>query len=159
MAEEILPVIKWLTICLLILRLFVFLVAFRLPKVCHFYLYIEVTICALTALAPRSAHQDWEYMAQYYFDTIIINFCLFYCDFWPNLIYSYAVNITVLVSGVIVYEQSFRDFNKVGLFISLLVFQFVALTLCHIFITKVSLMYIDSEVGRLTNPSLNDILE
>ena len=64
----------------------------------------------------------------------------------------------MLVSGVMVYDQPF-EFDYVGLFIGLLVFQFVALTLCHIFITKVSFMYVNSEVGRLANPSLFDILD
>lgn len=144
---------------LFILRAIVFLVALKIPNACRFYFYIEVIICALTALAPRSAHQDWGYMAQYYFQTIIINFCLFYCNFWPNLICSYAVNIAVLASGVIVYGQSVVDSNIMDLFVGLLVFQFVALTLCHIFITKVGFKHVDSEVGRLANLSLNDLLE
>lgn len=58
-----------------------------------------------------------------------------------------------------IYDQSFGEMDFVGLFISLLIFQFVALTLCHIFITKVSFMYVNAEVDRLTNPSLFDIVE
>ncbi len=154
-----LPHIKWLILCLLSFRVGVFFVAFKIPNACHLYFYIEVTICALTALTPRSAHQDWEYMAQNYLRMVIIDFCLFYCNFWPNIICSAIVNISVLVSGVIVYDQSFKDLNLLGLFISLLIFQFVALTLCHIFITKVGFMFVDAEVGRLANLPLFDIIE
>ncbi len=98
-------------------------------------------------------------MAQYYFQTVVINFCLFYCNFWPNLIYSYAVSIAVRVSAVITYERSLDDSEINGLFISLLVFQFIVLTLCHIFITKVSFMYVNAETGRLENSSPNDLVE
>ncbi len=45
------------------------------------------------------------------------------------------------------------------MFIVLLVFQSLVLTLCHIFITKVSFMFVESEVGRLANLSLFDVLE
>lgn len=79
MAEGILPVIKWFTILLLLLRVFVFMVALKKPEACRFYFYIEVMICALAAFAPRSAHQDWDYMTQNYFLMTMINFCAFYC--------------------------------------------------------------------------------
>ena len=40
-----------------------------------------------------------------------------------------------------------------------MIYQTVVLILCHLFITKVSFMFVDSEVGRLANPSLFDVLE
>lgn len=43
--------------------------------------------------------------------------------------------------------------------VAMFIFQIIALTLCHLFITKVSFMYVQSEVSRVSNLSLFDILK
>ena len=43
--------------------------------------------------------------------------------------------------------------------IGIFLFQFLALSLCHILITKVGFMYVDSEVDRQNDMSIFDVLE
>ncbi len=100
-----LPVLKWCILLLALARVIIFMVALKFPNACRAQFYIEVSICALTTLVPRQAHQDWDYMAQIYFLVSILNFCLFYCNFLPSLICSGVVNIFVLISGALVYDH------------------------------------------------------
>ena len=52
-----------------------------------------------------------------------------------------------------------NDSETIILFVATLIFQMIALTLCHLFITKVSFMFVQSEVSRVSNLSLFDILK
>lgn len=45
------------------------------------------------------------------------------------------------------------------LYLALLVFQCLVLFLCHIFITKIGFMFVNSEVSRLNDQSLFDVIE
>ena len=45
------------------------------------------------------------------------------------------------------------------MFLGILLFQFLALSLCHILITKIGFMFVDSEVDRQNDMSLFDVLE
>ena len=60
-------------------------------------------------------------MAQSYLLMNILNFCFFYCNFVPSIICSGFVNIFVLISSSLVYEQHI-DINIVAMFIVLLIF-------------------------------------
>ena len=104
MAENLSQFVTWSILGLVLVRVPIFLLAFKYPVLCRTYFYIEVVICALTTLAPRVAHLDWVYMAQSYLQTNLINFCLFYCDFWPSLICSSVVSILVFFSKWLVYD-------------------------------------------------------
>ncbi len=117
-----LPVLSWLIFLFSVARIILFAAALKFPSICRSYLYLELMICALTALAPRSAYLDWDFMIQTYLQTIVLNFCLFYCNFWPSLIGSNIVMIFVLGSGSVVYDQSTTNVRLIALGILLVVF-------------------------------------
>ena len=60
------PTIKIMLIMLNIARIGIFVIGFKRPKACRVYFYLEITISLLTALAPRNAFQDWDFMVMAY---------------------------------------------------------------------------------------------
>ena len=70
-------------------------------------------------MEPRSTNKDYQQMAESNLLITVLNFCLYYTNFWPNIILSGIVNIAVLISGFLVYDKSS---TIVGLFVVFLVY-------------------------------------
>ena len=139
------------------MRVIIFAAAFKFPYLCNAHFYNEVLLCMLSAFFPRKAFQDGSYMAEAYLQAVFIIFCLFYNSFWRSLICCTFVQIAVFVAQKNVHKSS--SSINIAIFVSLLVFQCLTLSLCHIFITKISFMYVNSEVSQLNDQALFNVLE
>ena len=98
------PTLEKLLILLCIARIGIFAISFKRPKTCRLYFYLEILISLLTALAPRHAFQDWDFMAMAYVQNTILNFCLFYCHFLPSVLFTSLVNIAVFCAKTMMFN-------------------------------------------------------
>ena len=154
--ENQLLLLKVLAIVAVIVRVIIFVAAFKIPQLSNVHFYNEIASFILTAFIPRKAFEDTSYMAETYFQATLIIFCLFYNNLWRGLICCGLVPIAVYVSRRAIYKSTDGE-EEVILFVSL-VLQNLALIFCHLFITKIGFMFVESEVSRLNDQSLFDVI-
>jgi hypothetical protein len=103
-------------------------------------------LSCLLALVWQPAMKDADVMNEIFMLTNLINFVCLYNNYLTGLVCTVLANIVLLVSRGLHYgDEWYGEAMQVGFF--LMILQCIAITLIHLFITKLSFMIVEKKVS------------
>ena len=120
------------------------LTAFKFSRVARLAIYVEFLLCVATAFTTVETDPDTTIL--YFSIVITINFVLCYFNWWSGYITSALSLLPCYIARMVYYDE------PTGVIVSSFIAQYIILTInlifCHLTITKVGMIYVESEVLR-----------
>ena len=148
LARKIFPFAKMALQLLLALRLVIFIASFKYKKATHFSFYLECLTQVTASLLPVNSALA-EYYLIYQMLINYMDFWLSYFHFWSSLASSLAMQLFFYAARNMFYGDSIADLAIFGVFS--IFWHSLNLLFIHLVITKVGMLYAETEVLRAGN--------
>ena len=138
-------------------RLILLFLSFKYLRVTKVYIYYNLFVILVCEMGlPNSLGAERIEFIQL---SLIIVFCSDFFDFYPSIVCIMIVHLTQIASESILYGNEITTSLVISV-LGVCILQFINLFTIHILITKVGMIFVESEIVRIGNDQiLNNLKE